>query len=66
MKKTYSLEEVQQMLRDVVSMAFDPNPDPAFYEKLFSKYEEEMQDYIINLMLAALMARKFAKLATEK
>lgn len=66
MKETYSLIEVQQMLRDVVSLAFDPCPDPDFYEKVFSKYDNEIQDYILNLLVAALMARKFAELSTEK
>ena len=66
MKETYSLEEVKQMLKDVVTIAFDPKPDPNFYEELFDKYENEMQDYIINLLIAALMAREFAKIVKEK
>lgn len=66
MKETYSLEEVKQLLRDVVTIAFDPAPDAEFYENLFSKYEEEMQEYVTNLLLAAVMARKFADLATSK
>ena len=65
MKETYSLKEVQQLLKDVVTIAFDPNPDADFYMELFSKYEEEMQEYITNMLLAAVMARKFAELASE-
>lgn len=65
MKETYSLKEVQQLLRDVVTIAFDPNPDADFYANLFSKYEDDMQEYITNMLLAAVMARKFAELASE-
>lgn len=66
MKETYSLEEVKQMLKDIVTIAFDPNPDADFYAKVFSKYEEEMQEYITSLLLAALMARKFAEIACNE
>lgn len=66
MKETYSLEEVKQMLRDVVTIAFDPNPDADFYAKVFNKYEEGMQEYITSLLLAALMARKFAEIASNE
>lgn len=66
MKETYSLEEVKQMLKDVVTIAFDPNPDADFYAKVFSKYEEGMQEYITSLLLAALMARKFAEIASNE
>lgn len=66
MKETYSLEEVKQLLRDSVSIAFDPNPDADFYLKVFSKYEPEMQEYITNLLLAAALARKFAEIASKE
>lgn len=65
MKETYSIEEVKQLVKDVASIAFDPNPDADFYAKVFSKYEEGMQEYITNVLLAAVMARKFAELALE-
>lgn len=66
MKETYSLKEVKELMKDIVTIAFDPAPDADFYMKVFSKYEEEMQEYVTSLLLAALMARKFAELSTEK
>ena len=65
MKETYSLKEVKQVVKDVVTIAFDPNPDADFYVELFSKYDEELQEYITNALLAAVMARKFAELTME-
>ena len=66
MKETYSLKEVKQLLKDVVTIAFDPNPDADFYAELFSKYEEDMQEYVTNILLAAVMARKFAELSLSE
>jgi hypothetical protein len=65
MKETYSLKEVKQVVKDVVTIAFDPNPDADFYVELFNKYDEELQEYITNALLAAVMARKFAELTME-
>ncbi len=65
MKETYSLNEVKQVIKDIATLAFDPNPDADFYAKLLSKYDEDLQEYITSILLAALMARKFAEIAME-
>jgi hypothetical protein len=66
MKETYSITEVKQLLKDTVTIAFDPNPNADFYAELFSKYEEKMQEYITDLLLAAVLARKFAEIASKE
>jgi hypothetical protein len=66
MKETYSLKEVKDLIRDVITISFDPNPDADFYAKLFGKYDEEMQKYVTDALLAALLAREFTKIATVK
>lgn len=65
MKETYSIAEVKQVVKDIATIAFDPNPDADFYAELFSKYDEGLQEYITGVLLAALMARKFAEMAME-
>lgn len=66
MKETYSLKEVKDLIRDVITISFDPNPNADFYAKLFGKYDEEMQKYVTDALLAALLAREFTKIATAK
>ena len=65
MKECYSNKEVKEMLKDIIALAFDPNPDADFYIEVFDKYDSDMQEYISSMLLAAILASKLAKFATN-